>query len=365
MRKTLILSLVLALVVPGADAQDRPNVEIQFLFPKSELSKDKVPREKVAGAKVSSTEVARDKVANSLYGQIDFLDSRRVATIGPVRVGLFGNASHLSLKAPVQPQLAHIVEALMDSTAGGGELLFQLRSFNYIEEFSTRFCHLRATLYSKSAGQYRKLLTLDTVIVIRLSDIGGEVQKGSSLAICDFIRDGLLELPSDSTTYSLNDLGRMDSVETSRLALYTRDSLVDGLYKAYASFADQRPDLQCSFKVDKNGDIKAVWIPDENGKEKKVDRRGIYAVVYQGRAFIATEYGFYRLTKAEGDLLFTGDVRVPASRGDLAGGQFALGLTGRLLASQGYKTTYTMAIDHLNGDFLHLRLIPQPETSVQ
>jgi hypothetical protein len=351
MRRIFILLLVLALAVPDADAQDRPNVDIQFVVPKSELSKDKVP-----GA----------KVANSLYGHIDYLDSRRVATIGPVRVGLFGNnASHLSLKAPVQPQLAHLVEALMDSTAAGGELLFQLRSFNYIEEFSTRFCHLRATLYSKSAGQYRKLLTLDTVMLIRLSDIGNEVQKGASLAICDFIRTGLLELPSDSTTYTLNDLGRMDSIETSRLALYTRDSLVDGLYKAYASFADQRPDLQCSFKVDKNGDIKAVWIPDENGKEKKVDRRGIYAVVYQGRAFIATEYGYYSLTKAEGDLLFTGDVRVPASRGDLAGGQFALGLTGRLLASQGYKTTYTMAIDHLNGDFLHLRLIPQPETPVQ
>jgi hypothetical protein len=350
MRRIFILLLALVLAVPGADAQDRPNVDIQFLFPKSELSKDKVPRA---------------KVANSLYGHIDFLDSRRGTTIGPVRVGLLGNASHLALKAPVQPQLTHIVEALMDSTAGGGELLFQLRSFNYIEEFSTRFCHLRATLYSKSAEQYRKLLTLDTVILIRLSDISGEVQKGSSLAICDLIRTGLLELPSDSTTYALNDLGRMDSIETSRLALYTRDSLVDGLYKAYASFADQRPDLQCSFKVDKNGDIKAVSIPDENGKEKKVDRRGIYAVVYQGRAFIATEYGFYRLTKAEGDLLFTGDVRVPASRGDLAGGQFALGLTGRLLASQGYKTTYTMAIDHLNGDFLHLRLIPPPETPVQ
>lgn len=307
-----------------------------------------------------------------LYDQIDFLDSRSRPAIGAIATGLLkNNDGVLVLRQPVKLQLMTIMDTLLTgpglatgtSSSGHGELLFQLRKFNYVEASATRFCYLTATLYSRNDDRYRKLLTMDTVFIIKDGAIEADLAQDGWFALTDFIRTGLTERPADTTSYSLYDLGRMDSIEQHRLPLYTDTVWVDGLYRDYNSFCQQRPDLQCMVKLNKKGEMRSVKVLGPDGKVMEQKPRDVYAVVYQGQAYIATEYGFYPLMRTESDLLFTGDVRVPASASDLNGAGFMLGLTGRLIASQGYRTTYTMVIDHLSGDFVHLRLIPPPATN--
>lgn len=111
-------------------------------------------------------------------------------------------------------------------------------------------------------------------------------------------------------------------------------------------------------KITKDGQIKWVKVLDAEGKEVEQKWKDIYALLYQGQAYMATEYGLYPVTRTDNALLFTGDIRVPPTSGEMSTAGFMLGLTGRFIASRGYRTTYTMAVDQFNGQLLHLRLIP-------
>jgi hypothetical protein len=300
------------------------------------------------------------KVNNSLYNQIDFVDLRPGPVIGPAFKGLLqNNEAVLVLKQPVAPKLGVILDGLIDSTAGSGKLVFVLRRFYYVEEFSTKFCYLEATLYDNTSAQYRPILTLDTTMLMGSGPVVDYMNYVARPMVCGFIRKALTLRPADSTAYDLYALGKMDSIERRQLPVFTDTAWVDGLYLSYGSFSRQLPDRQCMVTANKSGGIRNVKVLDATGKPVEQRPRDMYAIVYQGQPYITTEYGFYPVTRTENALLFTGDVRVPASEADLNSGQFALGLVGRFIASKGTRTTYTMAIDQRNGEFLHLRVIPQ------
>lgn len=97
---------------------------------------------------------------------------------------------------------------------------------------------------------------------------------------------------SDSIQYSLNDLYNFDSISISKLPLYTRESLIDGVYFSYNSFANQTPDINdFHFSMDHNLEFK-LKAKIEN-KMKKLNSKQVYAVVKNGDAFAgANMFGF-------------------------------------------------------------------------
>jgi hypothetical protein len=348
MKRPLLLLLSLCIVGSPLWAQSNStNYKVEFEFKLPELRK-----------KDSARRISR--VSNSLYDNIDFLDSRPRPVIGPTFTGLLKNKpADLVLKQPVGAQFTGILNGLIDGTAGNGSLLFQLQRFYYIEEFTTHYCYLQATLYSKTGTQYRKLLTLDTSFVIQYNNVVDYLDAVARPLVCVFIRDAL-KLPStDSAAYDLSALNKMDSIERARLPLFTDTAWVDGLYLSYRSFSQQLPDRQCTVKMTKDGQIKWVKVLDAEGNAAEQKWKNMYALVYRGQAYMATEYGLYPVTRTDNALLFTGDIRIPPTSGEMNTSAFMLGLTGMFITSRGYRTTYTMAIDQFNGQFLHLRVIPQ------
>jgi hypothetical protein len=295
----------------------------------------------------------------SLYSRIDFLDSRAdKSSIGSVAAGALANRDGLLvLKLPANPQIEEMLHKLLDSAAGEGELLLQLRRFKFVEASSARYCFLCATLYVKAADRYRKLMTIDTTFVFAKGEIKGRLTKAASACLAGFLTDELTMQPDDSVSYGLYDVTRMDSIEKSRLRLYSDTNFVDGLYKDYTAFSIQRPDLQCTVKANRKGEISAVYFIDSVGKKKEVRPRDVYAIVYKGIRYVATEYGYYPLEVLGDDLYFTGDVRIAAAEGDLLATQLATGLIGSILAKGGSRTTYRLLLDHISGEFVHVFII--------
>ena len=360
------LLLALALSYSGATliaqtAPARPTVAFELKLP--ELRK-----------KDSAQRIPR--VTNSLYNKIEFLDSRSTPVIGVYQKGAFnGPMTDLVLKQPVGPELTAILDSLTDSTAGNGELLFQLRRLHFAEESMTRYCYVEATLYAKAAGQYRPLLTLDTFFLARSMNVMDYMNGLARPLVCGFIRAALTLRPTDSAAYGIDAVGGMDSIDRRRLPLFTDTAWVDGLYLTYYSFSQQLPDRQCTVKTDKDGNVRLVKVLDAAGKAVEQKKQEMYAVVYQGRAFIATEYGFYPVTRMDNALEFTGDIRVPATASEMsvpsgggvigrsvAGGMVAgvAGVPLKALAMQGDRTKFVMVIDPLNGQLVHLRKIEPP-----
>jgi hypothetical protein len=299
------------------------------------------------------------KVPHSLYDKITFLDTRKdTSSIGLIYVGLLKNIdARLVLKTPVQPQLVRLVDSLTDSTAKDGELLFQLRRFRFNEIIGTRYCYLNAALYSKSKGQFRRISVLDTVMAIRYTDIAKDLALESNRIILDFLADGILLEPTDSLVYTLNDLENIDSVEKLQIPVYGATSYVEGVYFSYSSFKMQTPDKQGFVNMDGDGTIGSVRILDSSGKKVKIKSKDIFALVYKGLPYVATDFGYYPLQKISGDFYFIGDVKMAAGAGDAGTGDASTGILSAAIASGGSRQTYQMIIDHQNGRFIHVRAI--------
>jgi len=299
------------------------------------------------------------KVHNSLYNKISFLDSRiyklqiGVISIGPLR----NRDARLILKEPFTKQLTNILNALIDSTAKDGELLFQLKRFNYVEPRATRFCSFSAELYSRQGNQYQRVSSIDTIIMVSGYDITSPLIVRGSKIITDLIANNLSKNPIDSTYYNIAQVEHIDSIDKRKIPLYNTANYKDGLYRSYKSFMNQTPDEQGMVNMKKDETISSIKIIDSTGNKVKIKSKDIYAVVSKGFPFIATEYGYYQLQHMGDDFFFTGDVKVAASVGDVVTGQIVFGVIGALSNASGNQTTFQMIIDYKTGKFIHLRKI--------
>jgi hypothetical protein len=296
-------------------------------------------------------------VHNSLYKTIGFIDSRPTD-------GLINRKPKRVTAIPISNQLNNLMDSLTDSTAKDGALLLQLRLLNFAEVTGTinqkGTCYLRAILYSKKGDRYQKINSIDTSVGIQVSPnlSKGALANGGKI-ISAFITDNLLQESTDSISYSLNDIKKIDSVEKSQLKLYTTLTYTEGLYYSYESFKNQVPDKQI-IKADTNmnGNVFAVKIID-NGQKIKIKPKEMYAVVYKGVPYMATKYGCYKMQKTDGNFFFTGDLEIKSDIGDSVANDAAYGLLG-VVASLGEETTFDMRLDHANGKFIRLKQVEAP-----
>jgi len=280
---------------------------------------------------------ADQKIPNSLYNNIFFLDSRPVD-------GMLRKPKQVT-SLPFIYQVRKLLKSLTDSTAKDGELLLQLRLFNFSEITSAQTnkgpCYLKAILYSKKEDRYQKINSIDTVVAIQEEpNLTKETLAIGGKIITTFITNSLLLEAADTTSYSFEDLDSMLSREQQKIPLYHAAKYIDGLYFSYSSFSDQTPDKQVTANVSDTGKLYGVRII-ENGEKKKVNYKEAYAVVYKGVPYIATKYGYYALLKINGELIFTGDIDAKDPRDPLMG-------------SLQEEESFKMRLDPANGKFIRL-----------
>ncbi len=306
----------------------------------------------------------RQKVSGSLYRHIEFMDTRPDTTlIGPIQIGALNNIdARLVFRTPNPLQCQQLIDSLVDSTAKDGTLLLQIRDLSFVEPIRVRYVFVKATLYARTGTGYRKLSTLDRTDVLDGFEVAPTVNKLVNKQLDGWIAAALPRAPTDPTVYSLREVARMDSIDVCSLPLYTSGSFVDGIYKRYSSFSKQTPDVQGIIKAKKDGTISSVHILDDSMRKVNLRPKEVYAIVYKGKPYVATEYGFYPLERVRDNFFFTGDIRVGATAGDIFFGYVFTGLVGVFVASRGYEEKYDLLIDPLTGSFVHLRRIETPQT---
>jgi len=299
------------------------------------------------------------KVSNSLYNRIRYMDSRTDdTTIGVIGVGLLRNTPvKLVFARSFAEQLEGLLNVLTDATAKNGELLFQLERFHFIETYGTRSCYLQADLYAAADGRYKRIGTLDTVVLIRAGDIKAAIIENASRVISEFIAYNLFNAGASSETYSFDEVAHIDSLEMQKMPVYISENYVDGLYLSYESFVKQKPDGQGAVHADREGNISTIKTLHNIGKQTTIYPKDLYAVVYNGVPFVATDYGYYKLQKtANNSFLFTGDVKTAGNSGDASNGQPSFGVLGAP-SSPGTQETYVVLINYRNGAFIHLKKV--------
>lgn len=302
------------------------------------------------------------KVSNSLYNKIDLIDSRAyTAAIGVIEKGLTPTqAEKIVFRTPIEPQFTGLMRVLTDNTARDGELLFQLKRFRFVETSGVRYCFLSAALYAKKEDRYFPLSQLNTVIPLS-TRIWKNLQSKANSLLTDFLAKGLLMPAADTLSYSLRDVGNIDSIEKRSIPLYTAAAFTDGIYRTPRAFLEQRPDWTAlAVEAKRDGSVTSVTALYANGESRPVERTKMFAFVYKGRPFMVTEYGFYPLERLGNDFYFTGDVRVGADLNDQLNSSFIFGLAGAALSSRGYRSSYQILLDHQTGGYVFVRRLPPP-----
>lgn len=300
------------------------------------------------------------KVPDSRYNSLLFIDGRTdTSHMGIVQLGAFNKKTFVVPETPLGQQFQAIFNHLIDSSARQGECVFLLRQFSFAEITKAMsekgYCYLRAALFAKTGEGYQKINAIDTVVVVSAMDVTQAMFRRGNKTIHEFIGQSLQRTPEDTFLYSLADLGALDSVEKRRIPVYNTTTYTEGVYATYEAFKQQKPDKpEAVIETDKES-LFVVKITNEKGKKEKIKSKELYAIVRDGKPYIATEFGYYPLDRRLDDFYFTGKTKVAASQGDIAVASVFFGLIGGLLASQPVEAVFEMKVDHVSGGFIRLK----------
>jgi len=298
----------------------------------------------------------------SFYNHIDFIDSR-----DDKQLGFLDKKRIDTLKAiiPIETQIKTLFHNCVDETSlKDGKILFQLKRLNFSEfidrELVTKaYCSLGATVYKVRGDKFQKIAFIDTLIVkdyeFLKSSFTKKALKGCYQSISNLISKAVQLCPDSSEYFSLGEVKNIDSIEKSKTQLYSTVKFKDGIYLFFESFKNQIPEHvieKVKFKKDKLTSVEE-FIEGAGGIE--INREYTYAVVYQGKPYICTKFGFYPLEKRGIDFFFKGNIA------DINGGvsQYLIGtiLLGRfggdLLADIATsKASVEIKIDYAKGTFI-------------
>jgi hypothetical protein len=308
-------------------------------------------------------DLPQQRVTHSLYNTIEYIDSRfDTSNMGIVQLGAFNKKARVVPVTPFHLQLQKVLDSLTNKTEAGKEtLLFQLRQLSFAEVTGAMsekgYFYLRAALYQKQPEGYRPVSNIDTVLLIKSMDVTKGLFRNGSKLLNGFIADNLGKSNSGETPYSFTDIAHIDSIEKRKLKVYNVGTYTDGVYVTYQSFVNQIPDHTNMDVTLKRDTVSSVKAKGENDKMEKIKSKNMYAVIHQGKIFIATDYGYYPAEKYNDDFLFTGKAKVAASSGDMIAAGVFFGIIGSLIAENAANATFEMKIDHVNGGFIRLREI--------
>jgi hypothetical protein len=239
-----------------------------------------------------------------------------------------------------------------------------MRQFKFAEVTGpmseTGYWNFKAEIYSKKNGHYQKLAKIDTILVVKSMDVTKPLLKNGSKIMTDFIANNLLKEATDSRIYSFREVIKMDSTEKRAIALYNTDTYTEGLYYNYESFSNQKPDKHAFVETKKDGRISRIKINGTNDDLVKLKPRDIYAIVYNGQPYMATQFGYYPVTKTKDDFYFTGKIKVSGSSADIFVAQMMFGIVGGMLAANA-NALYEMKLDYSNGNYIRIKQIPYPQ----
>jgi len=282
--------------------------------------------------------------------------------MGFVQTSMFNKYTPIVTGKPLSEQFHSLFQSLIDSAAQKKTLLLQLRNLRFREETKATsergFCNIRISLYEEKDGAYHFINTIDTIINVKAMDVTGKLLKTTSELIISELKQNLTLIPEDyNMPFSVNDLANIDGLEKNNIPIYNTNTLTDGLYIDFKSFANQTPAYTQLQVKRENGDVKEVKInnPEKPDKWKKIKPKDYYAVVVEGNPYLAHPNGYFPIIFENDDYFVRTYAHVNSSiNGAQVGLAIGFGIIGGMLflPAGGGMEPVTAKLDHLNGDFI-------------
>jgi len=296
-------------------------------------------------------------VQNSLYNNIQFIEKRN--NINQVHLGKISGNPVIS-KPGLSKQLAEFVNNATDLTAQNGTLVICLRRFAFIRRntetgaFGGYECIIAAESYEKKGIFFSLVNKLSFSKTIDKATGLKKILETGNTAISHFLLESLSKKGCD-TLINYQQLTSPDSIAKRNIAIYNNVKFIDGVYYTYQSFKNQTPDTIAIVKATKNK-IKSVAFSDSLGKLNKVESSTIYALVANGKPYIATDVDYYPLQFENDEFTFNGDFSSKYDSRTAMGFYYLFGLPGVIgYALSKPVASYYVRMNYVDGKFIFLR----------
>jgi len=286
-------------------------------------------------------------VPNSLYNKIELLENRDT----------YQYAEMIVDPSSLQSQLNVLMQRLTDETAKDGLLFFQLRSLTLEKDKQKNdYSHIRFSLYEKINSTYFFIHTVDIKIPVEKMK---EYPEIISSAISNALSENLTLNYTDPRALSIEDVENIDLLEKENLKAYNTNMYVDGIYITFMDFVNQSPDTRQITPKFKKDELKEIKIIDNiTNKRRKIYPDQIFAVVIDGRPYIATDKKYIAMFMHEDELCFEEEISnnrvgfAPSFSIGVGSGGYRGGGIGLDIFTHSKKEKVIFKMDHLNGDFI-------------
>ena len=158
---------------------------------------------------------------------------------------------------------------------------------------------------SPDSKVYTELLGIDSVYVVRGKNSNEKLLRSVSEQFCEIGKRVSKEnagISKNMINYSLSDLYHLDSLEKLQIPMYLADKPAQGIYKDYAHFKMNTPDIDTEIVIDTT-DRKGIQVDrifKIKNRKVKLDPEGIYAVTDGKTLLKVTASGEYFEIKKRG-----------------------------------------------------------------
>lgn len=311
------------------------------------LAQDKV--------KYFTLEYSGGKVANSLFSTLKFIDSREdTSCFGSVRLGLLDKEAKVVSDGNFETQLGVLLTKLNGEKVENNQLIFQLRRLKFVEKADAGmqygYCFFRANIFTPYGTDFKLVSSIDTFMVVESKkEVTKQIISSANECVINFLKNTLNKNVGYGLSLSYNDMVKIDSIEKSRIKVYTTTEYVNGIYRSFESFKEQTPEYSLFSITFEDGEITEIKAKNDKGRLRKINSEEVYAIVNNGKPYISAEFGYYPLVKNNNDFYFIGDDKVNYIKGQVVK-QYVY--TPVPITSQ-----FEIKIDHMNGRFMRVKEI--------
>lgn len=298
----------------------------------------------------------------SVYSKITVVDARKDTTnIGIIQKGAFNRKAFLKASIPLKNQIQEVFKNMITTDSmSTNELVFNLRDYKFAEVTQafkeTGYCYLRADLFVKKENGYQKIDSVDAVYEVNAMDVTKKNIRNGSNKLIDFIASNIKWVKS-GPNFTFDDILNIISIEKRKIPVYNTTTYTEGIYKTYKEFKMMMPsESQFAVTFNKKGKISKLERIGMDGSKYEVHPGEIYSIVYQGKIYITSPYGFFPAEFKDDDFYFQGKAKATASTGSVVMASAFFGIIGGLLASDA-SAQFEMKIDHLNGANIQIRQV--------
>lgn len=233
------------------------------------------------------------------------------------------------------------------------------------KEFSERGrLKLSLRLFSEnSENRFSELLSIDSVYSVRGMDVTKKLLRSVSDQFCAIAQN----LPAVNTDiqqqpdYSFEELHHLDSLETLTIPIYSADKPKAGIYKDYAHFKMNAPDIAADIVIEESRkEIRIFRLYGAKKKKIELENDGIYAVSDGERLVKATSGGYFEIKKEGFQLYYDRPGSYSESNNAAVIGGAAFGLIGAIVASgisPDKSNLYRFRINHRKGNSVPIALV--------